>query len=120
MERYHATMVQSSRSGGRMLVASTLRQSDFTPVGERTDADNIPQNWFMRRISTPPVFKEADSDLTRSSMSLRFHSQLLTSDHRFRSTTLVQTPGYSASEHWTILQQGQQLQLLEPGHPRAQ
>jgi len=27
MERYHATMVQSSRSGGRMLVASTLRQT---------------------------------------------------------------------------------------------
>jgi ABC transporter substrate binding protein len=48
-----------------------------------------------------------------------FHSQLLTRDHRFRITTLVQTPGYSASEHWTILQQGQHLQLLEPGHPRA-
>ena len=27
MERYHATMVQSSRSGGRMMVASTLRQT---------------------------------------------------------------------------------------------
>ena len=95
---------------------------DFTSVGERTDADGFPQKWFMRRISTPPeppIFKEADFDLTRSSMCLGFHSQLLTSSNRFRITTLVQTPGYSASEHWTILQQGQQLQLLEPGHPQA-
>jgi hypothetical protein len=95
---------------------------DFTPVGERTAADDVPQNWLMRRISTPPeppIFKEADLNLTRSSMSLGFHSQLLTRDHRFRITTLVQTPGYSASEHWTIHQQGQHLQLLEPGHPRA-
>src|SRR5262249_53838282 len=89
---------------------------------KRTDADGIPQKWFMRRISTPPeppIFKEADFDLTRSSMCLGFHSQLLTSNHRFRITTLVQTPGYSASEHWTILQQRPHLQLLEPGHPRA-
>src|SRR5262249_26605319 len=101
---------------------SILLNGDFTPVGERTDADDVPQNWLMRRISTPPeppIFKEADLDLTRSSMSLGFHSQLLTRDHRFRITTLVKTPGYSASEHWTILQQGQHLQLLEPGHPRA-
>jgi Putative DNA-binding domain len=95
---------------------------DFTSVGEWTDADGIPQKWFMRRISTPPeppIFKEADFDLTRSSMCLGFHSQVLTRSNRFRITTLVQTPGYSASEHWTILQQGQHLQLLEPGHPRA-
>ena len=103
---------------------SILSNGDFTPVGERTDADDVPQNWLMRRISTPPeppIFKEADFDLIRSSMSLAlgFHSQLLTRDHWFRITTLVQTPGYSASKHWTILQQGQHLQLLEPGHPRA-
>ncbi len=101
---------------------SILSNGDFTPVGERTDADDVPQNWLMRRISTPPeppIFKEADFDLTRSSISLGFHSQLLTSDHRFRITTLVQTPGYSASEHWTILQQRQHLQLLEPGHSHA-
>ena len=101
---------------------SILSNGDFTPVGERADADDVPQNWLMRRISTPPeppIFKEANLDLTRSSISLGFHSQLLTRGHRFRITTLVQTPGYSASEHWTILQQGQHLQLLEPGHPRA-
>src|SRR5262249_6977461 len=77
---------------------------DFRSVDERTDADGVPQKWFMRRISTPPeppIFKEAD--LTRSSMFLVFHSQ--TDNHRFRITTLVQTPGYSSgSEHWTILQ----------------
>jgi hypothetical protein len=96
---------------------------DFTSVGERTDADGFSQKWFMRRISTPPdppIFKEADFDLTRSSMALGFHSQLLTSIHRFRITTLVQTPGYSASEDWTIYQRGSLLELLEPGHPRGQ
>jgi hypothetical protein len=101
---------------------SILSNGDFTPLGERTDADDVPQHWFMRRISTPPelpIFMEADLDLTLSSMSLGFDSQLLISVHRFRITTPVQTPGYSASEHWTILQEGQHLQLLEPGHPRA-
>jgi hypothetical protein len=101
---------------------SVLWNGNFTPVGERTDADDVLQTWLMRRISTPPeppIFKEAGLDLTRSSISLGFHSQLLTRDHRFRITTLVQTPGYSASEHWTILQQGQHLRLLEPGHPLA-
>jgi Putative DNA-binding domain len=101
---------------------SILPSGDFTPVGERTDADDVPQNWLMRRISTPPeppIFKEANFDQTRSSVFLGFHSRLLTSVHRFRITTLVQTPGYSASEHWTIFQRGQDLELLEPGHPRA-
>jgi len=101
---------------------SILSNGDFTPIGTRTDADDVPQNWLMRRISTPPeppIFKEADFDLTRSSMSLGFHSELLDRVHRFRITTLVQTPGYSTSENWTILQEGPHLQLLEPGHPRA-
>jgi hypothetical protein len=101
---------------------SIQSNGDFKPLGERTDADGFPQNWFLRRISTPaelPIFMEADSDLTRSSMFLGFHSRLLNSDHRFRITTLVQTPGYRASEYWTILQEREHLQLLEPGHPRA-
>jgi Putative DNA-binding domain len=99
-----------------------LPNGGFMRVGERTDADDVPQNWLMRRISTPPeppIFKEANFDQTRSSVFLGFHSRLLTSVHRFRITTLVQTPGYSASEHWTIFQRGQDLELLEPGHPRA-
>jgi hypothetical protein len=102
---------------------SILSNGDFTPIGKRTDADDVPQNWLMRRISTPPeppIFQEADFGLTRSSMSLGFHSELLDSVHRCRITTLVQTPGYRTSEDWTILQQGSLLQLLEPGHPRAQ
>jgi hypothetical protein len=101
---------------------SILSNGDFTPIGTRTDADDVPQNWLMRRISTPPeppIFKEADFDLIRSNMSLGFHSELLDRVHRFRITTLVQTPGYSTSEDWTILQEGSHLQLLEPGHPRA-
>src|SRR5262245_13420025 len=101
---------------------SILSKCYFTPIATRTDADDVPQNWLMRRISTPPeppIFKEADFDLARSSMSLGFRSELLDRVHRFRITTLVQTPGYSTSENWTILQEGPHLQLLEPGHPRA-
>ena len=90
---------------------SQRRAGDLTTTCWAAGYDRLPPE--------QPIFKEADFDLTRSSMSLGFHAQLLTSNHRFRITTLVQTPGYSASEHWTILQQGQQLQLLEPGHPQA-
>jgi hypothetical protein len=95
---------------------SILPGGGFRPIGERTDADDVPQNWLMRRISTPPeppIFKEADIELARSGVFLGFRFQLLTGVHRFRITTLVQTPGYSATEHWTILQEGNYLQLRE-------
>jgi hypothetical protein len=101
---------------------SIQSSGDFQPLGERTDADDVRQNWYLRRISTPaglPIFMEADIDLTRSSIFLSFHSRLLNSHRRCRITTLVQTPGYRASEDWTILQEREILQLLEPGHPRA-
>jgi hypothetical protein len=99
---------------------SILSEGDFSPVAERTDAEDVPQNWLLRRISAPhmvPIFKEADIELTRSTVSLGFHSRLLASRHRFRITTQVQTPGYSATEYWTIFQEGGHLRLLEPGHP---
>jgi hypothetical protein len=94
---------------------------DFTPTGPRTDKDGVPQNWMMRRISTPPsvpIFKEAELSLT-TSLALGFHSQLLVRANRFRITTVVQTPGFTATEHWTLHQDGSGLRLLEPGHPFA-
>jgi hypothetical protein len=99
-----------------------LHTGVFIPIGERTDEDDIPQNWLMHRISTPPelpIFKEVESEVSGSSVLLGFHSGLLTRVHRFRITTLVQTPGYTAKEHWIIHQEGPHLKLLEPGHPFA-
>lgn len=94
---------------------------DFTGAGQRTDEDRVVQNWLMRRLSTPafmPIFKEVEFGVTNS-LTLGFHSRLLSSAHRFRITTLVQTPGYTATEHWAIHQEGPFLRLLEPGHPFA-
>jgi hypothetical protein len=94
----------------------------FIPIGERTDEDDIPQNWLRYRISTPPdlpVFKEVESEFTNSGVLFGFHSELLYRAHRFRITTLVQTPGYTVTERWVIHQEGPHLRLLEPGHPFA-
>ena len=44
---------------------------------------------------------------------------LLSAEHRFRVTTIVQTPGFASTEHWTIQQQRSALKLLEPGHALA-
>jgi hypothetical protein len=97
-----------------------LGQADFAGVGRRKDEDDVPQNWLRHRLSSPhflPIFKEAEP--TESRCSLGFHSQLLTRAHRFRITTLVQTPGYTATEQWVIHQEGPLLRLLEPGDPFA-
>jgi Putative DNA-binding domain len=92
----------------------------FTPLGERKDDAGEPQNWFMRRLSTPPelpIFQEAEFSLTQSSLLIGYYSDLLRGERRFRVTTVIQTPGYAATEHWIIHQRGNTLRLYEPGHP---
>jgi Schlafen, AlbA_2 len=93
-------------------------EDSFVPVGERTDPDGIPQNWIILAKTTPPnmpIFQEAYFILT-DTLALGFHSRLLRGEHRFRVTTTVQTPGFAATEYWTILLRGNTLRLLEPGH----
>jgi hypothetical protein len=94
----------------------------FTPEGERTEPGMPPQTWLMRRVSTPPelpIFKEVESDITRSSVTLGFKSKLCGGDtlHHFRVTIVIQTPGYASTEHWVIRHRGEHLELLKPGHP---
>jgi Putative DNA-binding domain len=97
-----------------------LSSGVFTPMGERTDSDGIPQNWLIHAKTAPPnmpVFREVEFLLTNSTLTLGYHSNMLWGEHRFRVTTIVQTPGFEATENWTIHQRGSSLQLLEPGHP---
>lgn len=77
---------------------------------------NPRRKWFERRFSVPsdlPIFKEAEPYV--SDVALVFHSDLMYSARDFQITTVVQTPGYSATEHWTLRLEGNLLRLLEPG-----
>src|SRR5262245_58174290 len=52
-ERYHTKNVRSSRSGGRMLVASTLRQT-FGLRHQSTDSEDRPF-YSITLVATPPT-----------------------------------------------------------------
>jgi hypothetical protein len=79
-----------------------LTHGVFIPVRERTDADGIPKNWIIHAKTAPPnmpVFKEVEFILTDSPLALGYHSRFLSGKRRFRVTTIVQTPGFAATEH---------------------
>jgi hypothetical protein len=91
-----------------------LSHGAFMPVRERTDADGIPKNWLIKAQASPPnmpVFKEVELLLTYPPLTLGYHSRLLRGKCRFRVTTIVQTPGFAATDHWTIFRQGPELRL---------
>lgn len=99
-----------------------LSHGVFMPVGVRTGADGISKNWLIHaKVSPPnmPVFKEVVFILTDSPPTLGYPSRLLRGKRRFRVTTVVQTPGFEATEHWTIFRRGPTLRLLEQGHALA-
>jgi hypothetical protein len=52
----------------------------------------------------------------RAFLTFAVHEDLLSDEHRFHITTAVQTPGYSATERWVVLQQGANLELRELVH----
>jgi hypothetical protein len=97
---------------------SGMNQLNF--AGQRSDGANRPLNWWERRLAVPtdlPIFKEAELDVSQLSLSLTFHSRQIDAYKvtHFRVATLVQTPGYSAIENWTLRLEGGHLRLLEPG-----
>ena len=88
-------------------------------AGPLSDGTSPPLNWWERRLAVPndlPIFKEAELNASQFSLSLIFHSRQIDAYKvtDFRVATLVQTPGYSASENWTLRLRGGLLTLLPP------
>jgi hypothetical protein len=97
-----------------------LSHGDFQPIGQRTEGSALPQNWILRRLSSPPglpVFRESELFLSRKSLNLGYPSNFLSGEHLFHITTSIQTPGYSTEEKWVLHHRGSSLRLCEPGHP---
>ena len=92
---------------------------DFGQTGAPPNEAGPGKHWVTRKLSSPPgqpIFQEADPSalsLTFSIGSQHLHSTL------FRLTTIVQTPGYSATEKWVMICQGGTLALYDPTHPKT-
>jgi hypothetical protein len=98
---------------------SILSPGVFMPIPASVASDGIHKNWLIHaKVSPPntPVFKEAVIILTDQNhqLTLGYHSSLLRDERHFIVTVIVQTPGFPATEHWTIYRQGSVLRLAEP------
>ncbi len=89
----------------------------FARVARPSNEHGPEMNWVCRRFSSPPeqpIFQEADP----LALSLAFRVR---SDHLhstlFRLTTIIQTPGFSATEHWSMVCKQATLTLNKPTHP---
>ena len=88
--------------------------NDFSPTGTSEKGTGLHKLWLTRRLSSPhfqPIFQEADPSilsLTFSIKSEHLHGTV------FHLTTIVQTPGYSATEQWGMICEGSMLTLYDP------
>jgi hypothetical protein len=93
--------------------------NDFFPMG--ITGDDQQQYWLGYRFSSPPglpIFKEIDQDAThRLTLTVAYHSVMMSGEHLFHLTTCIQTPGYSATENWKIHHRADTLRMCPPGHP---
>jgi hypothetical protein len=92
---------------------------DFEKIGLR-EGDGVRRLWYLRRLSTPPhlpVFQEVETDLTNGRFHLGFHYKLMSGDtiHRLPISTIIQTPGFTASTQWLLTLQGQYLEITQVG-----
>jgi Putative DNA-binding domain len=92
--------------------------SDFGQIGIPPGKPGPGMNWVRRKLSSPPgpIFLEAEPlslSLTFAIGSENLHSSL------FRLTTIVQTPGYSATEKWVMFCRDATLTLYDPTHPNT-
>jgi hypothetical protein len=79
------------------------------------------KKWLVRKLNSPPrepIFQEADPNLSPLSCTFAIRAEHLNST-LFRLTTIVQTPGYSATENWFLICQGAVLTLYDPSHPKT-
>lgn len=97
------------------LVLSTS-QPDFGPTGAPAGDTGPPKKWLVRKLLSPPtqpIFQEADPDLSPLFLTFAVRSKHIHST-LFRLTTVVHTPGFSATEKWVMKCQGGILTLHDP------
>jgi hypothetical protein len=96
-------------------------QSDFGLTGTPPGESQSGMNWLLRRLLSPPrepIFQEADPNLSSLALIFAVRSEHLRST-LFRLSTIIQTPGYSATEKWVMICEGGMLTLYDPGHPKT-
>ena len=94
---------------------------DFGQTAAPPNEPGPRKHWVTRKLSLPPgqpIFQEADPDLSALSLTFSVRSEHLQST-LFLLATIVQTPGYSATEKWVMVCQGGTLTLYYPTHPRT-
>ena len=95
-----------------------------TPVNVGLDHSGSPANhtndqkvWFLKRYTSPPdqpIFQEAIPNPL--GLNFTISSEYLHSSY-FNLTTIVQTPGFAATEYWTINCTSGLLKLYGPNDP---
>jgi hypothetical protein len=96
-------------------------QPDFGPTGAPPVEPGPGKNWLVRRHLSPPfepIFQEADPNLRALAITFAVRSEHLRSTY-FRLATIIQTPGYSATENWAMVCQRATLTLYDPTHPKT-
>ena len=89
----------------------------FEPATPPTGHAEDSKIWFAKRYTSPPdqpIFQEA----TPNPLGLNFTiaSHYLHSSY-FDVTTIVQTPGFTATDHWAIACNAGLLKLYGPDYP---
>jgi hypothetical protein len=113
---YHAIVLIGLDNG---LILSSPNSFAST-VAPRSDPGSE-KFWLVRKLLSPPeqpIFQEADPDLSGLSFTFAVRSEHLHGT-LFRLATVIQTPGYSATEKWVMFCQGSMLTLYDPSHPET-
>jgi hypothetical protein len=111
---FHAVVQVGVDTDLRML----MHHEFYSLGGEAKDG----KNWIGHRFSSPPslpIFKELDPSSghgQRYSLTVGYPSQLTGGERIFEIATVVQTPGYSATEKWIIHFRSLELRMCPPGH----
>jgi hypothetical protein len=93
--------------------------TDFGPTGPPLSDPGPEKFWLVRKLLSPPrqpIFQEPELSglsFTFAVRSEHLHSTL------FRLTTIIQTPGYCATEKWVMICEGGMLMLYDPSHPKT-
>jgi Putative DNA-binding domain len=115
---YHTNVLLGIDDG---LVISSSSGAFLPAPAVPPDHPGTGRNWVAKRLTSPPeqpIFQEADPNLSAMGLTFGIKSEHLQSS-LFRITTIVQTPGFSATEQWVLICQRGYLTLCDPSHPRS-